>query len=71
MLSDKIEIGKSFLIETPKFKVDHYKFYVSNLPSEINIDNASSFKLPSFCDLKNNYDCLNNNILLKVNFYKT
>jgi hypothetical protein len=63
ILFDKIEIGDNFLIETPSLIVNHSKFIASNLAQVV-----KSFKLPSMCNLTNEFVCKNNKtILLKVN----
>ena len=67
LLLDKIDTGTNYLIQTPSFIINHMLLNVSKLPSQISIQNISTFKLPSFCDLTNNdIDCENKISLLKV-----
>ena len=75
ILIDKIDVGENFLIETPSFIANYTKLlistyemsYLSNSTNEIPFQNKDLFKIPSFCDLTNSIDCMEDKIvLLKV-----
>ena len=69
IISNIIDLGDSFQMQTPSFIVNHFKLNAIHLPYELTIEDCV-FKLPSFCDLINdnniNINCSNEIILLKV-----
>ena len=68
MLSDKIETSEIFSIETPSFIINHAVANVSKLQTEINILNKTTFKISSYCDITNDYDCFDKTVVFKVKY---
>ena len=70
-MSNLLQIGNSYEIQTPSFYTNHYILNVSNnnLPLNELSFKSGTIKLPSVCDLiaESNYNCSNKNVLvLKV-----
>jgi hypothetical protein len=75
IMSNLLQIGNSYEIETPSFFMKHYIFNVSNnynWPFEEISFQGGIFKLPPFFDLVNdkNFNCSSSNALvLKVKLF--
>ena len=71
IMSNLLQIGNSYEIETPSFFMKHFILNVSNnnnWPFEVLSFQNGKFKLPPLCDLVNkNFNCSSSNALvLKV-----
>ena len=62
ILSNLISPGDKFLIQTSSLIVIHYVLVSSNLNNQLNLQN-NVFNIASFCDLTNNINECNNNII--------
>jgi hypothetical protein len=75
IISNLLQIGNSYEIETPSFFMKHFILNVSNndnWPFEEMSFQGGTFKLPPFCDLVNdkNFNCSSSNALvLKVTLF--
>lgn len=68
ILSNVLDIGSNYLIQTPSFLTNHIKLNASKLPNKLYFEN-NLFTLPSFCELTNNeLDCVDKAVILKVKF---
>jgi hypothetical protein len=73
IISNLLQMGNSYEIETPSFFMKHFILNVScnnNWPFEELSFQSGKFKLPPFCDLvgNENYNCSSSSaIVLKVN----
>ena len=66
MISNLIDIGDNYSIETSFFIVNQYKTNLTELPLNISFKDGSSLAMASLCAFKNEFCLMNKSITIKV-----